>query len=153
MQSAQIPTSQAISIFLQIRLDESNYHIFPAMLYSIKAINQFHFLVMCAHYIFYNFSHGIFYYMPKRFFRYCIFALQIDLIFPMCVCVLSKIKISHSNIIPIYYCGAAQDRRGGSNRLRVYLVYGWCKLGSNRLRWRDTAMMQSALIACLPYII
>ena len=34
MQSAQIPTSQAISIFLQIRLDGSNYHILPAMLYS-----------------------------------------------------------------------------------------------------------------------
>ena len=25
----------------------------------------------------------------------------------VCVCVLSKIKISTSNIIPIYYCGAA----------------------------------------------
>ena len=34
VQSAQILTSQAISIFLQIRLDGSNYHIFPAMLYS-----------------------------------------------------------------------------------------------------------------------
>ena len=75
---------------------------------------------MCAHYIFYNFSQVIFYYMPKNF----IFALQIDFIFPMCVCVLSKIKISPSNIIPIYYCGTAQDRRGGSNRLRAYLTYG-----------------------------
>ena len=123
------------------------------MLYSIKTINQFHFLVVRTHYIFYNFSHGIFYYMPKRFFRYCIFALQIDLIFPMCVCVLSKIKISPSNIIPIYYCGAAQDRRGGSNWLWVYLVYGGRKLGSNRHRRRGMAMMQSALITCLPYII
>ena len=94
-----------------------NYHIFSTVLQSIKAINQFHFLVMCAHYIFYNFSQRIFYYMPKIFFSYCIFALQIDFIFPMCVCVLSKIKISHSNIIPIYYCVAAQDRRGGLNRL------------------------------------
>ena len=34
VQSAQFPTSQAISIFLQIRLDVSNCHIFPTMLYS-----------------------------------------------------------------------------------------------------------------------
>ena len=40
------------------------------------------------------------------------------------VCVLSKIKISTSNIILIYYCGAAQDRRGGSNRLLVYIYLG-----------------------------
>ena len=73
---------------------------------------------MCANYIFYNFYKIIFYYMPKNF----IFALQIDLIFPMCVRVLSKIKISHSNIIPIYYCGAAQDRRGGLNRLWAYIT-------------------------------
>ena len=87
--------------------------------------------------------------MPKNF----IFALQIDFIFPMCVCVLSKIKISHSNIIPIYYCGAAQDRRGGLNRLWAYLVYGGRKLGSNRNRWRDMVMMKSALIACVSYIV
>ena len=122
----------------------SNCHIPPAILYSNEAINQFHFLVMCAHYIFYNFSQVIFYYMLKNF----IFALQIDFIFPMCVCVLSKIKISHSNIIPIYYCGAAQDRRGGLNRLWVYLAQDRRKLGSNRLRRRDIAMMQSALTAC-----
>ena len=108
---------------------------------------------MCAHYIFYNFSQIIFYYMPKRFFSYCIFALQIDFIFPMCVCVLSKIKFSPSNIIPIYYCGSAQDRRGGLNRLWAYLAYGGRKLGSNWHRWRDMAMMQYALITCLPYII
>ena len=98
---------------------------------------------MCAHYIFYNFSQVIFYYMPKN----CIFALQINAIFPMCVCVLSKIKISHSNIIPIYYCGAAQDRRGGSNRPWAYRTYGKRKLGSNRHRWRDTAIMQFAISA------
>lgn len=103
----------------------SNYHISPAIPYSNEAINQFHFLVMCAHYIFYNFPQVIFYYIPKRFFSYCIFALQIDCIFPMCVCVLSKIKISHSNIIPIYYCGEAQDKRGGSNHLWVYIYLGW----------------------------
>ena len=34
VQSAQILTFQTISIFLQIQLDGSNYHIFPAMLYS-----------------------------------------------------------------------------------------------------------------------
>ena len=90
---------------------------------------------MCAHYIFYNFSQRIFYYMPKNF----IFALQIDFIFPMCVCVLSKIKISHSNIIPIYYYGAAQDRRGGLNRLRVYLAYGEYKtrLKSAQAAWHS----------------
>ena len=79
---------------------------------------------MCAHYIFYNFPQVIFHYMPKKFFSHCIFALQIDFIFPMCVCVLSKIKISHRNIIPIYYCCVAQDGRGGLNRLQVYLAYG-----------------------------
>ena len=40
VQSAQIPTFQAISIFLQIRLDGSNYHIFPAMLYSNEVENR-----------------------------------------------------------------------------------------------------------------
>ena len=116
--------------------DVYNYHISPAILYSNKEINQFHFLVMCAHYIFYNFFRAIFHCVPKRFFSYCIFALRIDLIFPMCVCVLSKIKISHSNIIPIYYCGAAQDRRGGSNLLWAYLVYGEYK---TRLKLAQTA--------------
>ena len=131
----------------------SNYHIYPTTLYPNEAINQFHFLVMCAHYIFYNFPQVIFHYMPKKFFSHCIFALQIDFIFPMCVCVLSKIKISHSNIIPIYYCCVAQDGRGGLNRLWAYLVYGERKLGSNRHRRCDMAMMKSALITCLQYII
>ena len=40
VQSAQFPTFQAISIFLQIRLDDSNYHIFPAMLYSNEVKNR-----------------------------------------------------------------------------------------------------------------
>ena len=40
MQSAQFPTFQAISIFLQIRLDGSNCHIFPAMLYSNEVKNR-----------------------------------------------------------------------------------------------------------------
>ena len=40
VQSAQIPTFQTISIFLQIRLDGSNYHISTAMLYSNEAINR-----------------------------------------------------------------------------------------------------------------
>ena len=47
----------------------------------------------------------------------------------------------------------AQDRRYGSNRLWVYLAYGERKLGSNRCQRHDMAMMQSALTACLPYII
>ena len=50
-------------------------------------------------------------------------------------------------------CVTAQDRRGGSNQLWVYLAYCGCKLGLNWHRWRDTAMMQSALITCLQYII
>ena len=70
---------------------------------------------MCAHYIFYNFSQVIFYYMPKRFFSYCIFALQINFIFPICVCVLSKIKISHSNIC--LYIIAARLRIGVAARI------------------------------------
>ena len=36
VQSAQFPTSQAISIFLQIRLDGSNYHIFPPYFIKMK---------------------------------------------------------------------------------------------------------------------
>ena len=69
----------------------------------------------------------------------------------MFVCVLSKIKISHSNIIPIYYCGAARDRRGGSNRLWEYLGYGGCESGLDRLRGCDKDTMKSALIACASF--
>ena len=36
MQSAQFPTSHAISIFLQIRLDGSNFHIFPPCFTQMK---------------------------------------------------------------------------------------------------------------------
>ena len=36
MQSVQFPTLQAISIFLQIRLDGSNYHIFPPCFTQMK---------------------------------------------------------------------------------------------------------------------
>ena len=36
MQSVQFPTFQAISIFLQIRLDESNCHIFPPCFAQMK---------------------------------------------------------------------------------------------------------------------
>ena len=36
VQSVQIPTFQAISIFLQIRLDDSNYHIFPPCFAQMK---------------------------------------------------------------------------------------------------------------------
>lgn len=74
--------------------------------------------------------------------------------FLMCVCVLSKIKISHSNIIPIYYCGfsAAQDRRGGSNWLWVYLALGGCELGLDAHRGRDMVMMQSVLTVRASYI-
>ena len=36
VQSAQIPTFQGISIFLQIQLDESNYHIFPPYFTQMK---------------------------------------------------------------------------------------------------------------------
>ena len=71
----------------------------------------------------------------------------------VCVCVLSKIKISHSKIIPIYYCGIGSGHRhGGSNRLWAYLAYGGYKRGSNRHRRCDTAMMKSALIICMVYI-
>ena len=40
VQSVQFPTFQAISIFLQIWLDDSNYHILPATLYPNEAINR-----------------------------------------------------------------------------------------------------------------
>ena len=36
MQSVQFPTFQTISIFLQIRLDDSNYHIFPPYFIKMK---------------------------------------------------------------------------------------------------------------------
>lgn len=62
-------------------------------------------------------------------------------------------KIFSSNIIPIYYCGAAQDRRGGSNRLWIYLTYGGRKLGVYRIGRHDTDIKQSVLTACVSYII
>lgn len=36
VQSAQIPTFQVISIFLQIQLDDSNYYIFPSCFAQMK---------------------------------------------------------------------------------------------------------------------
>ena len=148
MQSVQFLTFQAIPIFLQIRLDDSNYHIFPPcftqMKWKIEGSSAhkhertlLFFTFFPAIYSIYNGS----VWKNRAGFSH------------VCVRVLSKIKISHSNIIPIYYCGAAQDRRGGSNWLWVYLAYGGHKLGSNWHRWRDIAMMQSALITCLLYII
>ena len=40
VQSAQILTFQAISIFLQIRLDGSNFYIFSTMIYSNEVKNR-----------------------------------------------------------------------------------------------------------------
>lgn len=77
----------------------------------------------------------------------------------MCACAGYSVAIFPGKYVHIYYGRAAQnDReaqvaRHGSNRLLAYLVQDRRKLGSNLLRWRDIAMMKSALIACLPYII
>ena len=66
--------------------------------------------------------------------------------------------LGQTNFPPVIYAyiynrGDAQDRRGGSNQLWIYITYGRYKLGSNRHRWRNMAMMQSALIACVSYIV
>ena len=70
-----------------------------------------------------------------------------------CACVRIRLnEFSPSNIY-LYIIAAAQERRGGSNQLWIYITQGRYKLGSNRHRWCNMAMMQSAFITCLLYII
>ena len=151
MQSAQIPTSQTISIFSQIWLDSSNCHIFPAMLYS----NEVKIEGGRAHTntgVRYNFLHFSQQYtvhiMARRGKNRAGFS-------HVRVCGLGQTNFSQ--VICAYIQSrrrcVAQERRGGSNQLRAYLAYGGRKLGSNRHRWRDMTMMQSVLITCLSYII
>ncbi len=147
VQSAQFPTLQAVSIFLQIRLDGPNYHIFPPCFAQMKwkidgssahkheRTLQF-FTFFPAIYSTYNGSARK---KSSRIFSCARVRIRFN-------------EFSPSNIC-LYIIEAAQDRRGGSNRLRAYLAYNRRKLGSNRLRWRDMVIMQSALITCLPYII
>ena len=147
MQSAQILTFQAISIFLQIRLDGSNYHIFPPCFTQMKWKIE----GSSAHK--HDRTLQFFTFFPAIYSTYNGSARKKSSWIFSCTRVrIMSNEISPSNIIPIYYCGAAQDRRGGSNWLRVYLAYCGCKLGSNQHRWRDMAMIQSALIICTAYI-
>lgn len=77
----------------------------------------------------------------------------------MCACADYSVTIFPGKYVHIYYGRAAQTAvaallaRDGSNRPWAYLTYGERKRGSNRLRWRDMTMMQSALITCFQYII
>ena len=149
VQSVQFPTLQAISIFLQIRLDESNFHIFPPCFIKMKwkiegssahkheRTLQF-FTFFLAIYSTYNGSarkknrHGFSH---------------------VCVCGLCQTNFPPSNIC--LYTIAERRRTGVAARIAyvAYLAYGIHKLGSNRHRRRNMAMMQSALITCLLYII
>ena len=73
----------------------------------------------------------------------------------VCVCGLGQTKFPQ--VIYAYIQSrrrsTAQNRCSDSNRLRAYLVQYRRKLGSNWHRWRNMAMMQSALITCLLYMI
>ena len=68
--------------------------------------------------------------------------------------------LSYTDFPPVIYayiqsrwrCANEQDRRDGSNHLWVYLVYSRCESGLDRLRWRDTGIMKSALTVCASYI-
>ena len=150
VQSAHILTFQDISIFLQIQLDGSNYHVFPPCFIKMKwkidgssahkheRTLQF-FTFFPAIYITYNgsarknragFSHV----------RVC--------------------GLGQTNFPPVIFGHiklrlrwVVQDRRGGPNWLRAYLAYGGCKIGSNRRKRLDMVMMQSALLSCVLYII
>ena len=147
VQSVQFPTFQDISIFLQIRLDGSNFNIFPPcftqMKWKIEGSSahghertlQF-FTFFLAIYSTYNGS------ARKKSSR--IFS---------CVRVRIRLKEFSPSNICLYIIAATQDRRGGSNQMWIYLTQGRCKLGSNRHRWRDMAMMKSTLITVLPCII
>ena len=149
VQPVQFQTFQTISIFLQIQLDDSNCHILPPcftqMKWKIDGSSAHKYERTLQFFTFFPVIYSIYTGSARK---------KSSRIFScVCVCGLSKIKISLSNIIPIYYCGAAQDRRGGSNWLWAYLVYGGCESGLDRLRRCDTAMMQSALITCVSYVI
>ena len=63
-----------------------------------------------------------------------------------------------TNFPPVIYAYIQSRRRSGQawwleSAMDIYITYGRYKLGSNRHRRRDMAMMQSALIACVSYII
>ena len=84
---------------------------------------------------------------------------KIESDFLMCACADYSVAIFPGKYVHIYYGRAAQNdmeallARHGSNWLWVYLVYGERKLGSNRHRWRDMAMVKSVLVTCASYVI
>ena len=124
----------------------SNYHIYPATLYPNEAINRCKKSSRTR-------DLTIFYIFPSNIqYIYWLGAKKSIWIFSCARVRIRLNEFSPSNIC-LYTIAAAQDRRGGSNRLRAYLVQDRRKLGSNQHRWRDMVMMQSALITCLPYII
>ena len=124
----------------------SNYHISPDILYPNEEINRCKKSSRIC-------DLTIFTFFPAIYSTYNGSARKKSSRIFSCVRVrIRSNEFSPSNIC-LYTIAAAQDRRDGSNRLRAYLVYDRRKLGSNRHRWRDIAMMQSALITCLPYII
>ena len=132
--------------FLQIWLDGSNCHIFPAILQSNKESNRYEkSSCVCDLTIFYIF--------PAIYSTYNGLARKNRAGFSSCARMRIRLNEFSPNNICLYIIAAAQDRHDGSNRLWVYITQGGYKLGSNWHRWRDMAMVQSAIITCLLYII
>ena len=97
VQSAQFSTFQAISIFLQIRLDKSNCHIFPAMLYSNEVKNRGVERAQTRTHL------PIFYIFPSNIqYIYWLCAKKIEPDFLMCACADYNIIIFPGKYVHIY---------------------------------------------------
>ena len=134
MQSAQLPTFHAISIFLQIRLDDSNYHIFPPYFTQMKWKIE----GSSAHK--HERTLQFFTFFPAIYSTYNGSAQKNRAGFShVRVCGLGQ-----TNFPPVIYAYiqsrlrcVAQDRRGGSNQPWAYLAYGEYKtrLKSAQMAW------------------
>ena len=153
VQSAQLPTFQAISIFSQIWLDGSNCYIFPPCFAQMKwKIDG-----SSGHK--YERTLQFFTFFPAIYSTYNGSARKKSTWIFSC----ARVRIRSNEFSPSNICLYTIVAGGGAGRLRTGVAaqigYGHIlpmvsiKPCSNWHIRRDMAMMQSALITCLLYII
>ena len=140
MQSAQIPTFQAISIFSQIRLDGSNYHIFPPCFAQMKWKIE----GSSAHK--HERTLQFFTFFPAIYSKYNGSARKkkSSRIFSCARVRIRSNEFSPSNMC-LYTIAAVWLRTVVAARIDYGHILSMVsiKLGSNWHRWRDMAMMES----------
>ena len=153
VQSVQFTTFQAISIFSQIRLDSANYHIFPPCFTQMKWKIE----GSSAHK--HERTLQFFTFFPAIYSTYNGFVRKKSSRIFSC----ARVRIRSNEFSPSNICLYTIVAGGGAGRLRTGVAaqigYGHIlpmvsiKPCSNWHIRRDMAMMQSALITCLLYII